>query len=115
MKAIYKRELSSYFNSMIGWVFFSMESFADAGQYLLSMFGSAKGFMDTESKYYLSSNFIPLVIMSLSAFGFFRDMPKPKNKSVRFASQAVIYTGIFVMCIICLVSETYNPFLYFRF
>ena len=100
---------------MIGWVFFSMESFADAGQYLLSMFGSAKGFMDTESKYYLSSNFIPLVIMSLSAFGFFRDMPKPKNKSVRFASQAVIYTGIFVMCIICLVSETYNPFLYFRF
>lgn len=100
---------------IIGWVFFSIESFPAAGQYLAAMFGFGSALVDETGKYYFMTNIIPLIIMSLSAFGVYRDLPKPKNKAVRFAIQTVIYTGVFVLCIVCLVSETYNPFLYFRF
>lgn len=101
---------------MIGWVFFSSNTLKEAGQYLLCMtgFGSG-GFADAQSRYYLTTSFFPMVVTGLSAFGVFKNMPKPAEKAARLSVQAVGYLIIFVFCIIYLVSETYNPFLYFRF
>ena len=101
---------------MIGWVFFSSNTLGDAGSYLLSMtgFGSG-GFADSQSLYYLTTSFFPMLLTGLSAFGVFRHIPKPSEKSVRLTVQTVGYLLIFVLCIVYLVSETYNPFLYFRF
>ncbi len=99
----------------IGWALFSGETLGSTLGYLGSMFGFGGGFMDDTSLYYLKSYFLPLVIMSLSAFGVYRFIPRPKKIEKRFVLQSVGYLAIFVLCIICLVSDTYNPFLYFRF
>lgn len=100
---------------IIGWVFFSASDLSAAGQYLAAMFGFSGNYIDTQSKYYLTSNIIPLVFMALSAFGVYRDIPKPKHKTVRFVLQSTLYLCVFAVCIMCLVSDSYNPFLYFRF
>ena len=99
---------------IIGWVFFSAESFSAAGQYLGAMVG-AGGIFDGTTRYVIFSNLFPFAVMSCSALGYFRKFPKLKNANVRLALQAVGYAAVFVLCIVSLVSDTYNPFLYFRF
>lgn len=100
---------------MIGWVFFASEDLSFAVDFLKAMVGLGKGFIDTEGKYYLTAYAVPLGIMALSAFGLYRNVPKAKNKALRFMCQIAVYTVVFVLCVIYLVSDSYNPFLYFRF
>ncbi len=100
---------------LIGWVIFSKETLGAVTGYLGSMFGFGAGFIDEGTKYYISSYILPLIIMSLSAFGVFRFLPRPKKSELRFLYQSVGYLVILVLCIVFLVSDTYNPFLYFRF
>lgn len=99
---------------MVGWVFFASESMGSAALYLKAMFASSELF-DTQSLYYLSSYGFILLVMALSSFGVFRDFPRFKNKELRFLLHTAEYILIFVFCVVCLVSDTYNPFLYFRF
>ncbi len=101
---------------MIGWVFFSSETLTAAVEYLKVMFNFNSGVLiDEYAKYLLNTNYIPLTVMILSAVGVF-DYAFSNRKDlfsnlVRFA----VYAVIFIMCILYLISETYNPFLYFRF
>ena len=99
---------------IVGWVFFSAESFGSAAQYLGAMVGRF-GLWDNTTGYLLWSNLLPFAVMSCSALGYFRKFPKLRNSNVRLALQAVGYAAVFVLCVISLVSDTYNPFLYFRF
>ncbi|MCM1364471.1 MAG: MBOAT family protein [Faecalibacterium sp.] len=101
---------------MIGWVFFSSENLSAAWQYLMSMFAlNHNTFFDSGAQYYLSTSVFPLILMSASAFGLIKSIPKFKKPSLRLGVQSVGYIIIFVACIIFLISDTYNPFLYFRF
>ncbi|MBE6773606.1 MAG: MBOAT family protein [Ruminococcaceae bacterium] len=101
---------------MIGWVFFSHESFTDAFTYIKAMFGLlGNPLTDSVSAYLLSGAWLSAVIMSLSAFGFFEKLPRPKNFRINTAVMTVAYMLIFILSIAYLISETYNPFLYFRF
>ena len=99
---------------IVGWVFFSAESFGDAARYFGSMIGTG-GLFDGSTLYLLRSNFFPFAVMCCSALGFFRKFPKLKNANVRLALQAAGYAVVFALCVVSLVSDTYNPFLYFRF
>ena len=99
---------------MIGWVFFSADSLTDAFIILQRMFFVGDFFGGSFTYYFLSYLF-PLLIMSMSAFGLFRYVPKVKQPSVRLTIQAVQYLIIFVISVLCLIGDTYNPFLYFRF
>ena len=38
-----------------------------------------------------------------------------RNEKAKAAAAAVIYMGIFVISVAFLVTDTFNPFLYFRF
>lgn len=98
----------------IGWVFFSSANISEAFSYLGSMF-FAHGLFDADTKYLLLANIFPFAIMTCSALGGFKKFPKVKNTTVRLSLNAVGYAIVFVLCIVFLVSETYNPFLYFRF
>lgn len=101
---------------IIGWVFFSSESLAAAADYLKSMFGLfGNGFIDESAKYLLSNNAFSIAVMSLSAVGVFAALPRIKNFRFNITVMSVGYMAIFILCIIYLISETYNPFLYFRF
>ena len=99
---------------IFGWVFFSSETLSSATVFIKAMFG-ANGFASADTKYLLLNNLFPLAVMSLSAFGFFKKLPTLKNVPLRLFLQAAGYMLVFVLCIIFIVSSTYNPFLYFRF
>ena len=101
---------------MIGWVLFSKESFPEALSYIRAMFClSDNMFCDSTAMYYLSSAGLSIAIMSLSALGFFAKMPRVKNYRFNVTAMTVGYTIVFLLCVVYLISETYNPFLYFRF
>ncbi len=101
---------------MIGWVLFSKESFGEAFMYIKAMLGlTGNAFIDSTASQLISGAWLSVVIMSLSAFGFFEKMPRPKNFRINTVGLAVGYILTFLLCIAYLISETYNPFLYFRF
>lgn len=101
---------------MIGWVFFSHESFNDAFVYIRAMFGMlGNPLIDSTGAYMISGAWLSALIMSLSAFGFFEKMPRPKNFRINTAVMTVGYLLVLLLSIAYLISETYNPFLYFRF
>lgn len=101
---------------MLGWVLFSAESLGDAVTLIGSMIGFGGSFIDSQAKYLLSQNIFLIVIMSLSAVGDF-DKLSQKNKDSRLLKgcKSIFYLGVFALCIAYLISESYNPFLYFRF
>ena len=108
------RRIITLFIVVIGWVFFSAESFPAAAQYLGAMFGGA-GIFDGMTRYYLTANLLPFTLMSCSALGMFRSFPISKNKDLRLVLQALGYAVVFAISVVCLVSDSFNPFLYFRF
>ena len=108
------RRIVTMFIVVIGWVFFSSTNLSEAFVYLRSMFG-ANGFVDADTKYYLLSNILPFTVMAFSALGAFKKFPKFKSSTARLVSHAAGYAVVFLLCVIFLVSDTYNPFLYFRF
>ncbi len=101
---------------MIGWVFFSSETLLAAVTYIKSMFGLVgNSFMDSTAKYLLSENAFSLAVMILCATGVFAALPRIKNFRFNTVVMSAGYIAVFIVCIIYLISETYNPFLYFRF
>ncbi len=101
---------------IIGWVFFCSEDIGSAVSYLQAMSGAAGNTLfDSTASYLIMSNGFGIFIMFLSACGIFDRFPRPKNKNALVISNSVLYTVIFILCIAFLISETYNPFLYFRF
>ncbi len=110
------RQMGTMVVVMVGWVLFSSESFTAAFDYIKVMFGfGGTSVFDSTASYYLSSAGLSILVMSLSAFGFFVKMPRIKNFRLNVIVMTIGYTLVFLMCVAYLISETYNPFLYFRF
>lgn len=109
------RSLYTMFVVTIGWVFFSMPDMKTAFNYLGDLFGAAAGgFANGATWYFIKSYSIILLI------GFLTCRPGPFKAYMRFSKKhSIISTAItiilFLLCVACLVYDTYNPFLYFRF
>ncbi|MCF2668087.1 MULTISPECIES: MBOAT family O-acyltransferase [Lachnospiraceae] len=104
---------------MIGWVFFFSPSLGGAADYLKVMFGAgAHGLVDQESLYLLKTNLISWVVLILGSTPvvhrtYEQILRRMGGKSV--VVNCVVYAILFLLCVAYLVTETYNPFLYFRF
>ncbi|MBE6818947.1 MAG: MBOAT family protein [Ruminococcaceae bacterium] len=109
------RHIVTLFIVMIGWVFFSAPDLGEAVRYLAAMFGKGAGIMDANAKYLLTTNIIALIV------GIFAATPLYKKVIARMRPQTVsrlkiaIFPLLLLLCIVFMISETYNPFLYFRF
>lgn len=100
----------------VGWVFFSNINISDAFTYLGTMFGiNGNPLFDEKAAYLIACYGFSTVVMCLSSAGFFEGLPKPKSKTAGLALRTVFYTAVYILSIAFLLSETYNPFLYFRF
>lgn len=104
---------------MLGWVLFFSPSLGAAVKYMGVMAGiGANGFADAEGIYLLMSNFIMLLILAAVStprvFRLFLKLGRDRQ-GIRIAVQCVTYMAILLLCVACLVTDTYNPFLYFRF
>lgn len=103
----------------IGWVIFDSNTISDAINYIKIMFGVGNNiFIDTNTKYILSSNFIIILIgvvcstKLISRLSTFMRNTLKKKDIILIVS---IYILILIVSTSYLIGESYNPFLYFRF
>lgn len=105
---------------LVGWVFFFSPSLGYAMRYLLAMIGGGAGIVDSTGAFLLFSHWLLylLAVIGSSALGL--NLIKalirlPGNRYIQLTVAAVIYIGIFLISVAFLVTDTFNPFLYFRF
>ena len=102
---------------LIGWVFFYYESLADGLQHLGIMFGFVGAELtDPVAIYYFKHYFLFLVISILACIPW--KVVFPQNRltgAVGWWLKPLAITIIFLMSMGMIVTQSYNPFLYFRF
>ncbi|SHK22232.1 MBOAT family O-acyltransferase [Hespellia stercorisuis] len=106
---------------LIGWVFFFSPDLGYAFRYLGVMFGiGAKGLADQQALFFVLTNWL-LYLVSITAstsFGYYvldRGVYNYRNGQGRRGVACIIYLAMFIVSIAFLVTENFNPFLYFRF
>ncbi len=99
---------------LIGWVIFSIEDLAMMKLWLQTMFGLSGAPLLSKGALFYLKNYGICIIMGMVA-----SIPWHKKwhwKETKLAVlENVIWIGLFIICMAFLVSDTYNPFLYFRF
>ncbi len=108
------RRIITFVIVLFGWVLFANEDLSQLGGFFGGLFG-VHGFLGENSLYILFSNVVLLVIMSVFSTDIFSDKNVNKKKISVFVIRFVVYTLLFVISLIYLIGDTYNPFLYFRF
>ncbi len=100
---------------LIGWVIFAIEDLGLMLSWLQTMF-AGDIWIDQQALFYLKNYAAVLLVGIAAAFPWWKGLlEKAKNGKVLQVVQAVLWIGLFVLSIAFLVSDTYNPFLYFRF
>ena len=98
---------------LFGWVIFSNETLSDIGAFVSCMFG-ANSAADGMSVYLIFSNIFMLLVMgvfSTPVFNFKGLKDSTKHTAIKFAVTVILLA----VSLVCLIGDTYNPFLYFRF
>jgi len=97
---------------VIGWTIFSIEDINKLIDYLKIMFsiGNSK-FIDTNFLYF-GRNYLLLFIISVIL-----SIPIKIKKNNKFFKiiKLFVFVILFIVTISCIISDNYNPFLYFRF
>lgn len=94
---------------VIGWVFFFSNSMTEAGAYLKAMFGGNRLGFDRTGLFVLANNLVMFIAAWLPS------VITIESKKVHKAVKWPVCIIIFILTVAFLVSESYNPFLYFRF
>ncbi len=104
---------------VFGWVWFEFDQLGQGLAFASTLFGmGAHPLFDSNALYYLSTQglfFILLAFCSTPVLSLLGNYLKNKLGKYSVALVSLIYIVIFFVAIGCLVNESYNPFLYFRF
>lgn len=108
---------------MIGWTIFAFDDMTLLSNYMNVLFGiGSYPFINNTFIYYFSNYFLIIVvavIFSMPTYHIIKDkLLLIKNKrvvNIIFALRLITYLILLLITISYLVSDTYNPFLYFRF
>lgn len=104
---------------LISWVIFAFEDLGKVKDYLFTMLHLNKtNIVNAEGLYYLKNYFIIIVIgliLSTPVISKLLKKLEEKHTNIRSILITGIYIGILVLSTASLVSDSYNPFLYFRF
>ncbi len=110
---------------LIGWVFFRVEVFSDALQYLKIMFGGGADIEFSWWDYMNSYNTLTLLLGILFSVNFIPVLKKWEEKTLvpfflpykQFRTYITLLTLLFIFyfSISEIANSTYNPFIYFRF
>lgn len=105
---------------VIGWVIFAVEDFSQMGNYLKAMFGMGSGLYSNTFLYDMKNYGIVLILgilFSMPVYGWWKEK-QAQSKVCHGIDRAAGFVGTIVLLLVtisCLVQNTYNPFLYFRF
>ncbi|MGL4606301.1 MAG: MBOAT family O-acyltransferase [Eubacteriaceae bacterium] len=104
---------------IIGWVFFASPDLIYALQFLKTLFFmTGQPIIDSFGLYYLSSSFILLIICIPCATPLIHNLYQKlihQEKPWIIPTALIINAVVMFLSVAYLVTETYNPFLYFRF
>lgn len=106
---------------LVGWVFFFSPSLGYAFEYLGVMFGiGAPGLLDRQAGFLVLTHWLlyVLAVAGCTAAGMRilnRFIGLSRNMRVRKIMAVAVYIGMFFISVSFLVTDTFNPFLYFRF
>ena len=101
---------------MLGWAIFSFDNMAELGGFLGSLFGT-QGFMAGEAQTSIMLSYLPICVAGcvLSTPVIKVLYGKIRSKKYTVALETVFVAIVMLLSISALVSESYNPFIYFRF
>lgn len=101
---------------IIGWLIFAFDDMILLSSYMKQLLGIGSKFIDNNFMFYLTN--YGLIIL----FGIIFSTPIYKKIKEKFSNNTIfkilaliIYLILFVITLSFIVSDTYNPFLYFRF
>ncbi len=100
---------------MVGWVLFSAPDIGEAFNYIAAMFGYAESFVDPYGVFILGSNIILILVAAVCAAPVYKLLPRMIGGKKFSRIKMAVIPLLLILCIIFMISETYNPFLYFRF
>jgi D-alanyl-lipoteichoic acid acyltransferase DltB (MBOAT superfamily) len=117
------RNIITMFVVMMGWVLFRSSDAGYAVSYIKILFGAGAGALaDNDTVYYFYNNlqyFLLAIVASLPILPKLKDVyQRQKSKWIRFVfglGQMSAVLTMFLLSVINLVNESYNPFIYFRF
>ena len=102
---------------LIGWVIFAFEDLSKIGTYFNAMF-NINNFVNNETLYYVRNygliTIIGILCSTLLIKNFIEKLNKSDKKRYKIL-EIIFYMAIFILCTANLVSDSFNPFLYFRF
>ena len=106
----------SLFFIILGWVLFYFSNLTELWDYLVSMFNFSEGAMGG-SALTLTLSYLPMLIVAAVASTplFSKLYTKVKDKKLIWIPQTLFCVAVLMICTALLVSQSYNPFLYFRF
>lgn len=107
------RHIITLFLILISWVIFAVEDFSAMGLYLRSMFSFSGGIADGLFLYYLRDYGSILIIAGFLSCPVYPYLRK-KVKGIYWA-KCIVFAVLFLISVVFLLKNTYNPFLYFRF
>ena len=101
---------------IIGWVIFRADSISEAIRYISIMFGiNGAGFTDGIFAGYFAQSFILLIIGAICSVPLADKFSGIKSGFAGDVAYVIALTALFALCISGLVSNSYNPFIYFNF
>lgn len=104
---------------LISWAIFAFEDLTKVKDYILTMFHlNGTDIVNPEGLYYLKNYFIigiiGIILSTPLVAKLFKKLEE-KQTNIRSILLTAVYIGIFVLSTASLVSDSFNPFLYFRF
>lgn len=102
---------------ILGWVIFNSNSITSAFAYIGVMFGkSSVGIIDGIARLYIHDYFIYFILGTIFAIPLFNSIKrKIKGTRVEMILEIIILGLIILISTLCIVGNSYNPFIYFNF
>lgn len=98
----------------IGWMIFAFDDSKYLFEFIKAL--TSNKFVDSAFLYYFKNYFLILVIATLFSLPVYPKVKEKMNNSIFTSLLSIsIYVILFIVTLSYLVSDTYNPFLYFRF
>ena len=100
---------------VISFVIFNITNLNDMFVFFKSMLGlNGLNFINHTTYYYLKNYIILLVIAGIAATPLLKNIIN-KNKKLFASLEPIYFIGILLICTAMLLSNSFNPFIYFRF
>lgn len=111
---VFIRRIITFIFVLFGWVLFACTEVSSIAFYFKALFGF-NGLTDSNAIYIFVSNVIILFIMIICSSELFKLPELKENDYKSFIMLFVLSIVLFALSLVCLIGDTYNPFLYFRF